>query len=64
MSSPAATIRVAHPIYGPGWFHHLLPEPGHARVQFDIDGSIKRRVLVRDLAPERSRPVEDREVVA
>lgn len=58
------TFRVVHAIYGSGWFSHVLETPGHARVQFDIDGDIERRVLVRDLAPERDRGrlIEDREV--
>lgn len=51
-------IRIVHPLYGPGFFHRLLPEPGHARAQFDgttdfVSG--ERRVLIRDLAPETMR---------
>lgn len=45
-------IRIRHSLYGPGFFLRLLPEPGHARVAFDIDGDVERRVLVRDLVPE------------
>lgn len=51
--APTNAIRIRHPFYGPGWFHHLLETPGHARAQFDIDDGVERRVLVRDLAPER-----------
>lgn len=47
--------RITHRLYGPGFFQRLLPEPGHALVQCDIDGGIERRVLVRDLVPETLR---------
>ena len=39
------TLRVAHRVWSPGVFHRLLPEPGHARVQLDIDDGARRRLL-------------------
>lgn len=44
--------RIRHNLYGPGTFVRLLETPGHARVAFDIDDGIERRVLTRDLTPE------------
>jgi len=45
-------IRIIHQVYGPGFFLRLLPEAGQARVLFDIDADVARRVLVRELRPE------------
>lgn len=67
LASPFAPppIRVFHWRYGHGVFLRLLPECGQARVVFDIDDCIPRRVQTRDLTPERGpRLVEDRELVA
>jgi len=42
----ATALRSRYPLYGPGVFDRQLPEPGHARVQFDIDDGERRRLLV------------------
>jgi len=46
-------IRIVHAnrlvSYGPCVVQHLLPEPGHARVQFDIDAGVERRLLAAGL---------------
>lgn len=66
----ATAIRIVHAnrliSYGPGWFQRLIAPAGHARVRFDIDGGVERRVLVRDLEPERdgARLVEERAVAS
>jgi len=46
------SIRICHNVYGPGEFIRLLPEIGHARCAFDIDGGVQRRVRTRDYRPE------------
>lgn len=45
-------IRIRHSLYGPGQFIRLLPDDGHARCAFDIDGGIERRVRWRDCKVE------------
>ena len=48
----ARVLRVVHARYGTGWWQRLL-DPGQCLVSFDADNGIERRVLVRDLGPER-----------
>jgi hypothetical protein len=52
----ATALRVRHRLYGAGWWQSLR-EPGHACVAFDGTADYaagERRVLVRDLEPERA----------
>lgn len=57
MTFETFAIRVTHPVYGTGWFQHVLPEPGHACAHFDGTPDFapgRRRVLARHLTPVRT----------
>jgi len=57
--TPTIAIRIRHPVYGAGTFHHLLTEPGQCRATFDGTDRFaagQRRVLTRDLTAV---PVEE-----
>jgi len=54
----ATALRSRYPLYGPGVFDRQLPEPGHARVQFDIDDGERRRLLVAGFGRRGGRRVQ------